>query len=320
MNCKTLNFYLLFLYLYLNYRIIKVCSNYFSTKVNNKVKLFIFLYLIFQTIRITYYCIFNKTKDLSIKFNDEGEPINGIIMMIHGFPVNEDIWIDYKKYFLNKKYKVITFNLPLFSNKEFNYNDKIAYRKEDIQRTIFNYLVSKDYNNVSILSVGLGSVMAIDYIKNYPKRINKIITLDVGYFNNNIKLSIFKYLLIYQWILILLYLLYHSLYLNKLNINFFNSDYLDKKLNYNFSVKDISFPRNAYIYIQVQWNKYNLKYDPDCKIKKLLIYSNCNHYTFHQNIKHKNLNKKMIEGDVTSFFGKELKKTVKYIDEFLENN
>ena len=34
----------------------------------------------------------------------------------------------------------------------------------------------------------------------------------------------------------------------------------------------------------------------------------------------KNLNKKMIECDVTSFFGKELKKTVKYIDEFLENN
>lgn len=108
-------------------------------------------------------------------------------MFIHGLSGSSSAWNEYENYFKNR-YNIISLDLR-GHGKSFRPENISDYEFKKFSEDIYNILKKENIKETNIISHSLGSLIAIQFHKDYPKIVNSMLLISPHYAPNKIKFS-----------------------------------------------------------------------------------------------------------------------------------
>lgn len=114
-----------------------------------------------------------KVGNASISYNEAGEKRNPVIIFIHGFPFNKNMWNEQLDV-LSKYCRCIAFDLPGYGNSGTSEEISIEYYADLLDE--FMHLMQID--SATICGLSMGGYIALRAIVKYPHRFSRLILCD----------------------------------------------------------------------------------------------------------------------------------------------
>ncbi|MDP3916625.1 MAG: alpha/beta fold hydrolase [Bacteroidota bacterium] len=115
-------------------------------------------------------------KKLTVSYNDEGPKDAPVIIFIHGFPFNKSMWNDQTEV-LTEKCRVIAYDVRGFGNSEAGTDD---FSIELFVSDLINLMDALKIEKAMLCGLSMGGYIALNAIKNYPKRFSALILCDTN--------------------------------------------------------------------------------------------------------------------------------------------
>ncbi|MDP3434936.1 MAG: alpha/beta fold hydrolase [Bacteroidota bacterium] len=115
-------------------------------------------------------------KNHTVSYNDEGPNGAPVIILIHGFPFNKSMWNDQTEV-LTEKCRVIAYDVRGFGNSEAGTDD---FSIELFVTDLLNLMDALKIEKAMLCGLSMGGYIALNAIKNYPKRFCALILCDTN--------------------------------------------------------------------------------------------------------------------------------------------
>jgi len=114
-----------------------------------------------------------KVRNASISYNKAGDKNNPVIIFIHGFPFNKQMWNPQLEV-LGQKFRCIAFDLPGYGSSETAEEISIEYYADVLD----SFMHMMQIDKAVICGLSMGGYISLRAIVKYPERFSKLILCD----------------------------------------------------------------------------------------------------------------------------------------------